>query len=100
MAGGYSVENTLHGKMCEARLLHCLKQPPGSLKAKSPYLSWYPVVTLIVNVLWSQNVGVLQSVLEVWPCFFRYDIRLMEEFLISVLLELLSEILGFGLSGN
>lgn len=99
VAGGYSIENTLRGKMCGARLLHCLKQPPGSLNARSPDLSWYPVVTLIVNV-WSQNVGVLQSVLEVRPCFFRYDIRVTEEFLVSVLLELLSEIPGSGLSGN
>ena len=36
--------------------------------------------------------------MEVWPCFFCCGVRLTEGFLISVPLELLSEMLEFDLS--
>ena len=86
--------------MCGDRLFHGLKQLPGPQRARGPYLSWYSNVAcecVVSPKHWCLTVSSRRLLMEVWPCFFCCDIRLTEEFLISVLLELLSEMLEFDL---
>ena len=83
-----------------SQISHRLKQLPGPQKAKGPYLSWYSTVAgecVMSPKHWCLTVCSRRLLMGVWPCFFCCDVRLTEEFLISVLLELLSEMLEFDL---